>query len=190
MNKQKHLSPCLKDGENNISKIEEILQVAIKPKEKVTLLANEIKKNKKFVNKIIEYFESASAGDQGHLIESLEYASQEKPEFIEPRLDFVIRHLKNKAPRVKWECARIIANLSGKFPDKTEKAIPNLLQNATDKGTVVRWSVALALTEIAKQNLRTRKQLLPIFEKMLKSEKNNGVKNIYLKTLKTIKKEE
>ncbi|MEO0091760.1 MAG: hypothetical protein ABIK61_03515 [candidate division WOR-3 bacterium] len=52
-----------------MSKIEEILQLKVKPKEKITLLANEIKRNKKFVDEIIEYFESTSAGNQGHLIE-------------------------------------------------------------------------------------------------------------------------
>ncbi|MEO0091761.1 MAG: hypothetical protein ABIK61_03520 [candidate division WOR-3 bacterium] len=63
------------------------------------------------------------------------------------------------------------------------------MQNASDKSTVVRWSVALALTEIAKHNTNGRKQLLPVFEKIIKTEKNNGVKNVYLKTLKTIEKE-
>lgn len=172
-----------------MSKIEEILQSKLKPKEKITLLAEEIKKDKKFVNEIVGRFESASAGDQGHLIESLEYASQDKPEIIALELDFVIEHLEDKASRVKWEAARIIANLSGKFSDKTQKSIPNLLKNTQDKGTVVRWSAAFALGEIAKNNPKTRKQLLPIFKKNIEGEKNNGVKNVYLKAVKTLEKE-
>jgi len=167
-------------------KIEEILQSKLKPKEKITLLAEEIKKDKKFVNEIVGYFESVSAGNQGHLIESLEYASQNNPECVAAHLDFVIKQLENKAPRVKWEAARIIANLSGKFSQQTQKAIPNLLKNTQDKGTVVRWSVAFALGEIVKHNPKTRKQLLPIFEKLLKSEENIGVKNVYVKSLKAI----
>jgi len=76
-----------------------------------------------------------------------------------------------------------------KFSNETEKAIAGLLENTKDKGTVVRWSAAFALGEIAKNNPETRKQLIPIFEKLIKNEKNNGVKNVYLKALKLIKKE-
>ncbi len=76
----------------------------------------------------------------------MEYASQNNPERIVPYLDFVIRHLEDEQPRVKWESARIIGNLSGKFSDRTQKAIPNLLKSTDDKGTVVRWSAAFALS--------------------------------------------
>lgn len=171
-----------------MSKIEEILQSKLKPKEKITLLADEIKKDKKFVDEIVSYFKSAPAGDQGHLIESLEYASQDNPELVAPHLDFVICHLEDKAPRVKWECARIIANLALKFSDKTEKAIPALLKNTKDKGTVVRWSVAFALGEIAKSNSNIQKTLLPKMKELVKKETNNGVKNVYLKALKVLEK--
>ena len=171
-----------------MSKIEEILQSEIKPKEKITHLANEIKKDKKFVGEIVKHFASAPVGDQGHLIESLEYASQDNPELVAPHLDFVICHLEDKAPRVKWECARIIANLALKFSDKTEKAIPALLKNTKDKGTVVRWSVAFALGEIAKSNSNAERILLPKMKELIKKETNNGVKNVYFKALKVLEK--
>ncbi len=172
-----------------MSKIEKILQSKLKPKEKITLLAKEITKDKKFIDEIVGYFESASSGDQGHLIESLEYASQDNPECVAPYLDFVICHLEDKGPRVKWECARIIANLALKFSDKTEKAIPALLKNIKDKGTVVRWSVAFALGEIAKNNANAQKILLPKMKGLVKKETNNGVKNVYLKAFKIIEKD-
>ncbi len=172
-----------------MNKIEEILQSKLKPKEKITFLAKEIKKNKKFVGEIVGYFESVTAGDQGHLIESLEYASQDSPELVISYLDFVICHLEDKAPRVKWECARIIANLASKFSEKTEKAIPVLLNNAKDKGTVVRWSVAFALGKIAKSNLKAEKILFPKMKELINKESNSGVKNVYLKTLKFLEKD-
>ncbi|MHB1253797.1 MAG: HEAT repeat domain-containing protein [Candidatus Humimicrobiaceae bacterium] len=171
-----------------MSKIEEILQSKLKPKEKIILLAKEIKKNKNFLSEIVGSFESAPAGDQGHLIESLEYASQDSPELVASYLDFVICHLEDKAPRVKWECARIIANLALKFSDKTEKAIPGLLKNTKDKGTVVRWSVAFALGEIAKSNLKSEIILLPKMKGLIDKEANNGVKNVYIKALKVLEK--
>lgn len=171
-----------------MDKIEEILQSNSKPKEKITLLAKEIKKDKKFIGEVVGYFESATTGDQGHLIESLEYASQDNPELVVPHLDFVIGHLGDDSPRIKWECARIIANLASKFSDKTEKAIPLLLKNTKDKGTVVRWSVAFALGEIVKNNFKVEKILLPKIKELVKKESNNGVKNVYLKALKVIEK--
>jgi hypothetical protein len=52
----------------------------------------------------------------------------------------------------------------------------------------VRWSAAFALAEIAKSSLKTQKELIPKFSEILKKEANNGVKNIYVKTLKELKK--
>jgi len=170
--------------------IEAILQSKSKPKEKVTLLSEEIKKDKAFVREIIAYFPSASSGDQGHLIESLEYASQDHPELIAPHLDFVLKHLEDKASRVKWECARIIVNLSKKFSDQTQRAVPILLKNTHDKGTVVRWSTAFALGEIAKHHPSAAETLLPQMKALVEEEVNNGVKNVYLKALKAIERKE
>ena len=165
-------------------KIEEILKSKLKPKEKVSLLAGELTKDERSIDDLIAYFDTAPAGEQGHLVEAMEYASQDKPEIVAPYLDFVIEHLGDKAPRVKWECARIIANLAGQFADETERAIPYLLRNANDKSTVVRWSIALALSEIAKNNSKAAKTLLPKMKGLAENESNNGVKKNYLKALK------
>jgi len=70
-----------------------------------------------------------------------------------------------------------------------EKAIPNLLENISDykiNTTVIKWRSAFALTEIAKYNSKTRKQLIPVFEKRIQDEKNTGVKNLYVKAIKAI----
>jgi hypothetical protein len=62
------------------------------------------------------------------------------------------------------------------------------LINTKDDSTVVRWCAAYALTEIAKSNLRTRAELVPVFNGYVEKEKNNGVRNVYVKTLKVIEK--
>ena len=116
-------------------------------------------------------------------MEALEYVTKENPEFGKHCLEFVIKHINNKAPRVKWEAGRIIGNVAQIFPDKIKEAIPKLLENTKDKGTVVRWSAAFALTEIAKSNLEMQKELISEFRKISEKENNNGVKNIYLKYL-------
>ena len=96
--------------------------------------------------------------------------------------------LTTKFPRVKWGVPESIGNLAQKFPTEVEKAVPKLLVNAKDESTVVRWCAAFALSEIAKNHPKVRKELVPKIEGIIKNEKNNGVKNVYLKALKTIKK--
>ncbi len=166
--------------------IEEIIGSKRKPKEKVTLLAEKLKSDKKLVAELIKHFETASAPEKGSYMEAMEYVTKDDPSFAARCLDFVIEHINDEAPRVKWEAARIIGNVAKQFPDKVSEAIPKLLENTKDEGTVVRWSAAFALTEIAKSSPKTQKELIPIFSEIVKKEANNGVKNIYVKTLKAL----
>lgn len=166
--------------------IDEILKSKRKPKEIVTLLAEKLKSDKELVADLIRCFENGSVAEKGNCMEAIEYITKENPEFAENCLDFVIEHINNKAPRVKWETARIIGNVAHKFPDKVKDAVPKLLENTKDKGTVVRWSTAFALTEIAKSNPELRKELSSKFNGIVKKESNKGVKNIYLKYLKGV----
>ncbi len=98
-------------------------------------------------------------------------------------LEFVIGQINDKAPRVKWEASQVIANAAGEFPERAAKAIPALLKNIDDKGTVVRWSTAKGLTKIAEYYPESRKKLLGLFARIIESEENNGVRNIYVKFL-------
>ena len=62
------------------------------------------------------------------------------------------------------------------------------VKNLENKSTVIRWCAAFALTEIAKYNSKKQKELVAKFQKLLEKEQNNGVKNVYIKALKKIKK--
>ncbi|MEW5759699.1 MAG: HEAT repeat domain-containing protein [Candidatus Thermoplasmatota archaeon] len=164
--------------------IEEIINSKEKPKKKVAILAERIKRDKKLVAQLVEFFKSGSDSERGTCMEAIEYVTKEAPEFGETCLDFVIEHISDKAPRVKWEACRVIGNVAHKFPDKVKEVIPKLLENTKDKGTVIRWGAAFALTEIAKSNSELQKQLIPEFHKILKREASTGVKKIYLRCLK------
>ncbi len=168
--------------------IEEILKSEKKAKEIVNLLSENLKKDDKLIAELIQCFEKGSTTEKGNCMEAIEYVTKEKPEFAESCLDFVIEHLNDKAPRVRWEAARIIGNTAQRFPDKIREAIPKLLENTEDKGTVVRWSAAFALTEIAKNIPEVREELNIQFEEIVERESNKGVKNVYLKYLKNIQK--
>ncbi len=111
-----------------------------------------MKSDKKAIDELIQCFEDGTTAEKGSCMEAIEYVTKENPEFAENCLDFVIEHLKGSAPRVKWEACRIIGNVAQRFPDKVKEAIPGLLENTNDKGTVVRWSAAFVLTETGKSS--------------------------------------
>jgi hypothetical protein len=172
-----------------MSTLPEILKSAEKPKQKIALMGEALRRNRKLTTELIECFIGGSAGDQGNCMAAIEYASRDEPAAAADCLEFVIEHLNDKPPRVRWEAASAIANLARRFPDRVAKAIPQLLANTKAEGTVVRWSAASALTEIARHNLASREELVPKFEAMTKKETNNGVRNIYIKALKSLAKE-
>jgi hypothetical protein len=172
--------------------IEEILQQKIKPKEKQILLVESILSERISMKDFIIYFESASDVEKGTCADVMKHVSVADPSLLLPYIDILVNYINYKAPRVKWGIPEAIGNMAKFYPDRLEKAIPNLLENISDNTintTVIKWCSAFALTEIAKYNSKIRKQLIPIFEKQILNEKNNGVKNLYVKVIKAIEKE-
>ena len=172
-----------------MTKIEEILQLQVKPKEKQIKLIEAVVSGEIPVSEFITFFESAADVDKGTCADVLKHVSAKSPELLAPYIDVLVKYINYKAPRVKWGIPEAIGNLAKKYPAQTAIAIPYLLKNTTDdkaNTTVIKWCAAFALTEIAKSHPDSRKQLLPIFEKISRAEKNNGVKNVYVKTLKAI----
>ena len=167
-----------------MSEIQEILGSGRKPKEIVQSLADRLRGDENLIEELIRCFNSGSSSVKGHCMEAIEHVTKENPEFVHRCFDFVIEHLNDKLPRVKWEACRIIGNVARTFPDRVERTILLIMENTKDKGTVVRWSAAFALTEIARSNPDLRRRLLPEFRRISSEESNKGVKNIYQKFLK------
>jgi len=116
----------------------------------------------------------------------MKHISEQKPEILAPYIDLLMRYINYKGPRVKWGVTEAIGNLAKKYPDEMVQAIPYLLQNTVENKintTVIRWCAVFALTEIAKYNLKLQKELVSKFKVIVKTEQNNGVKNVYLKFL-------
>ena len=166
--------------------IEDILKSTIKPKEKQLKLVEAVCNGKIKDNEFIEFFKSASDVDKGTCADVMKHVSEQKPEILAPYIDVLVEYINYKTPRVKWGVPESIGNIAKKYPDEVEKAIPKLLLNTKDESTVVRWCAGYALTEIAKYNSKKQKELISIFSEILKKEKNNGVKNLYLKVLKIL----
>lgn len=164
--------------------LEEIRNWEGKPKKLILKLSEESKKTPKLLEQVEEGLKEGSKVEKGICAEVMEYVSKDKPEIVTPYINTMIDYLDFDASRVKWEASRVIGNLSKVSPDKVKEAIPKLMFNTKDKSTVVRWSTAFALTEIAKNNSNIRDELVSNFREIIKREDNNGVKNVYLKVLK------
>ena len=168
--------------------IENILTSDKKHKEKVALLTEKAKSDKNLVAELFELLKTGTDVERGTSAEVMKFVSKDKPEMMAPYIDVLIEYIDYKAPRVKWGCPESLGNLAKKYPDKVEKAIPKLFGNLKDKSTVVRWCASFALTEIAKYNSKKQKELVAKFQNLIKTEQNNGVKNVYVKALKEIEK--
>jgi hypothetical protein len=168
--------------------IQEILAIDKKHKEKVALITKKVGSDKKLVAQLFELLKTGTDVEKGTAAEVMKFVSKEYPKLMLPYIDVLIENIDYKAPRVKWGCPESLGNITKKYPEKVEKAIPKLFENLKDKSTVVRWCAAFALTEIAKYNSKKQKELVAKFQNLIKTEKNNGVKNVYIKALKEIEK--
>jgi len=172
--------------------IEDILNSKIKPKEKQMKLVDLIVSGEIQIDEFISFFKSAKDTAKGTCADVLKNVSAQNPELLEPYIDTLLNYINYPLPRVKWGIPETIGNMASHYPNKVTKAVPLLLKNTTDdkkNTTVIKWCAAFALTEIAKNNTKTQKELLPIFKNIIKTEQNNGVRNVYIKAMKTIGKD-
>ncbi len=154
-----------------MSKIEEILQAKIKPKEKQTKLVESVITGIIPIKEFMVFFESAKDVDKGSCADAMKHISAQKPALLTLYIDQLLPYINHSLPRVKWGIAEVIGNLAKDYPDKVSGAIPNLLKNTTDdktNTTVIKWCAAFALAEIAKYNHEIRKNSFRFLIKLLR----------------------
>ncbi len=169
----------------NISLV--ISDKSIPQKEKIKLISDEIIKNNLHVDDLIQFAKTSKDPIKATCIEAIEFSSKLQPSIVNKQcFDFVSNSLTSKAPRVKWESAKVIGNTAHLFSDVLEEAIKNVLINTEDKGTVVRWSAAFALGEIVKIKTKHQMDLIKAIEVIIDREEKNSIKKIYQKAIKII----
>jgi len=170
--------------------IESILNdKVLKPKEKTESLSKLLLENPLIVNELVSFAKSSKDPVKATCIEALEFATQTNPGIATKEcFGFVTQALTEKAPRVKWESARVIGNIAHLFPQQLENAIVNLLSNTENPGTVVRWSAAHALGCILILKTSNNAELIPAIEAITEREEKNSIRKIYLVALKKIRK--
>src|SRR3972149_1660567 len=124
-----------------MTKIAEILQQKIKPKEKQIRLVEAVVSKKISAKDFIVFFEPASDVDKGTCADAMKHIAAKSPAILIPYIDILVNYINYKAPRVKWGVPEAIGNMAKDYPDRVVKAIPYLLKNITDdeiKTTVIR----------------------------------------------------
>lgn len=157
----------------------------LKPKEKTETLAGMIASGEVEITDLINYAENTKDPIKATCMEAFEFASHSDGQSLGKEVfEFAVRSLGAKAPRVKWEAAKVIGNLAPHNISELTTAIPGLLENSTHEGTVVRWSAAYALGEIIQLKTDLNPTLIPALEKTAEAEEKNSIKKIYLAALK------
>jgi hypothetical protein len=161
----------------------------LKTKSKVEELSKMLLNEKLRLGDLIQASkDSKKDSDKGTCIEAIEFATKAKPELASlDCLKFITETLLDKAPRVKWESARVIGNIAHLYPSKLDKAIGNLLINSESSGTVVRWSAAYALGEIVKLRTKRTRDLIPAIEAIIRREDDRAIRKIYQTALEETK---
>jgi hypothetical protein len=157
----------------------------LKPTQKTELLCKWLTDHPSKLNELLDFAKPAKDPAKATCIEAIEFATKANPGIATSDcLAFVSKTLTEKAPRVKWESAKVIGNIAHLFPNELNEAIVNLLTNAEHTGTVVRWSAAFALGEIIKIKHARNTDLIPALEAICDNEEKNSIKKIYLTAIK------
>lgn len=161
---------------------------SIKAKAKAKQIAEWLSKSELPLDELLAFTEKQKAVDKATCIEGVESATINSPTIAdEGLLAFGTKSLTDEEPRVKWESAKVIGNIAKQFPAQLDKSINNLLLNAENNGTDVRWATGYALAEILKLKTENNKTLLIEIERLCENEEDNGVKKKYLDALKKVK---
>jgi hypothetical protein len=161
----------------------------LKGKQKTELLSQLLLKRKLTTNELAGFISQAKDSEKASCIEAAEFAAAENPRIVDKKFfRLMCECLAEKAPRIKWESAKVIAHCAHLHKGDLGGAIQNLLANTSHEGTVVRWSAAKALAAISTLNTAHNKKLLPRLKKIAEKEEKNSISKIYTAALKKTEK--
>jgi hypothetical protein len=157
---------------------------SIKPKEKTEILSKALLEKQLSIEELILFAKDSKETIKASCIEAIENTTRKNPELAGLHcLEFVSKNLSEKAPRIKWESARVIANIAHLFPKNLDPSIIKLLENTSHSGTVVRWSTATALSKIACLPIQNQTDLIAAIKGICQREEKNSIRKIYQQVL-------
>jgi len=160
---------------------------SIKGIEKVKQLTLAISNKEALVEEIIDVCKTLKDPAIAFCMEAVEAVTNLNPEISNIEyLKFAASYVASKSNSLKRESARVIGNIAMLYPNDLDKSIKDLLNNANDEGTVVRWSAAYALSRIVIIPKYINSELFGILVEICEKEEKNSIKNIYLKAFKKL----
>lgn len=157
----------------------------LKPSEKTKTILALVSEKKIRVEELLTFAKDAKDPLKATCIEAIEFATQKDTSLLDEKgFAFIVQSLSDKAPRIKWESAKVIANTCHLFSAKLDKAIAGLLTNSEHEGTVVRWSAATALAKIVALKTKHQQELIKTTKAIMDREEKNSIKKIYAEGLK------
>lgn len=157
----------------------------LKAKEKSSRLAEKLLEGQITVDEIVAYAREGKAAYQAICMECIEYATKERPSLItKEALKWVQASLLSGASKLKWEAAKVIGNTAHLFEAELDPAIDELIKHTKHEGTVVRWSVAYALTRICELPQYNNPMFKNKLQQVMEAEEKNSIKKMYAKVLK------
>ena len=161
---------------------------SLKSKALTEVIAKGIQQKTIDIAKLLEFADTSVDTKKATCIEALEFVTKTNPKILEKEsLKKILNYLEEKAPRIKWESAKVTGNTIHLYPALIGDATTKLLNNIEKQGTVVRWATAYALSEIVKLNTKFNSDLIPVIEQIISNEEKNSIKKIYLAALKKVK---
>lgn len=161
----------------------------LKPSEKTKSILALVASKKIKVGELITFGITAKDPIKATCIEAIEFATQKNADLLDAAgFNFIVDSLNEKAPRIKWESAKVIANTCHLFSSKLDKAIVHLLTNTEHEGIVVRWSAATALAKIVVLKTKHQDELIKTISVIMEREEKNSIKKIYAEGIKKAKK--
>lgn len=158
---------------------------SLKPKEKTERLCVLLEKGEITSDELLQFAEKAKDPVKASCIEVFEYVSKTNPKIVSKAVfRFAVANLSAKAPRIKWESAKVIGNAVSLYTKDLDEAVIKLLENSEHEGTVVRWSAAFALSEIIKLKTPLNTTLVPAVESLIKREEKASIRKIYEAAMK------
>lgn len=160
---------------------------SLKPKEKVEEVSRLLLNLDLSIDVLAKFASTTKDPVRASCIEAIERVAAISPEAVSATaLDFCIASLADKAPRIKWESAKVIGHCIHLHPKKVNTAVKALLDNTEHDGTVVRWSAAYALSRIAAMGLPLNRVLLPTMKAIAAREEKNSIRKIHLDAIRSV----
>ena len=129
---------------------------------------------------------SASIGEKqvATVLEAVEEVSNKRLRSLDAVwLQWAKPYISSENNSCRREASRIVGNMAAQYPDLLDEAIERLMKNTKDEGTVIRWAAAYTLSRIVVLDRYANSDLYDRLVAICDREKDNGVKNQYIKAL-------